>query len=237
MKTREDYKQNFDKLMETFNFIPQAGEEIVQCKAPYPPYWFVSNKGYVMSVWGQGLKFLSPVIHRTGSKNKNGQKAGREWNYNYLCEKKKTVVPVHRIIADHFLINEFTCDHSEEVHHVVKRSSFADDDWKKCNEAENLQKLPRKVHKELTQYSKKQPEQIEAEWDQQIIKDHAEVINMSNDQMIALVNHLIQKGYEARVYLIRDSDQAAAAYPVAGIATRAAADGSVTYRFIKKAPE
>ena len=41
MKTREDYKQKFDKLMETFNFIPQDGEEIVQCKDPYPPYWFV----------------------------------------------------------------------------------------------------------------------------------------------------------------------------------------------------
>ena len=230
MKTKEDYKQKFEKLMETFNFIPQDGEEIVQCKEPYPAYWFVSNKGYVMSVWGQGIKYLAPVVHRTGSKNKNGQKAGREWNYNCLCEKKKTVVPVHRIIADHFLTSEFDQRDQEEVHHVVKRSSFGDDEWKKCNEAENLQKLPTKIHKELTAYAKKQPEQIEAEWDQQIKEDHAEVINMTNDQMIALINTLIQQGYDARIYLVRDSDQAAAAYPVNGIVTHTVADESVTTR-------
>lgn len=230
--TREDYLKKWEKLMETFNFIPQAGEEIVQCKEPYPAYWFVSNKGYVLSVWGQGLKFLSPLIHRTGSKNKNGQKAGREWNYNYLCEKKKTVVPVHRIIADHFLINEFTCDHSEEVHHVVKRSSFADDDWKKCNEAENLQKLPRKVHKELTQYSKKQPEQIEAEWDQ-LPAD--ETIELSSDQTIALINTLLQQpGMESRVHLVWDNGKAAAAYPPGAIITHTDADGKVTRRIATK---
>lgn len=236
MKTREDYKQKFDNLMETFNFIPQDGEEIVQCKEPYPAYWFVSNKGYVMSVWGHGLKFLSPAIHKTGSKSKKGKKPGREWNYNYFCERM-TKAPLHKIIADHFLINEFTGDCSGDVHHVVKKSSFGDDEWKECNEADNLQRLPAEIHNELTQYSRRTPEQIEAGWDNQITKDHAEVINMTNDQMIALINTLIQRGVDCRVYLVRDSDQAAAAYPVAGIATRAAADGSVTYRFIKKAPE
>lgn len=234
MKTREDYKQKFDNLMETFNFIPQAGEEIVQCKEPYPAYWFVSNKGYVMSVWGHGLKFLSPAIHKTGSKNKNGERPGREWKYS---NGKMTNIAVHKIVADHFLTNEFTSDQSGDVHHIAKKSSFGDDEWKECNSADNMQRLPPEIHNELTQYSRRTPEQIEAEWDQQIIKDHAEVINMSNDQMIALVNTLIQQGVDCRVYLVRDSDQAAAAYPVAGIATRAAADGSVTYRFIKKAPE
>ena len=69
MKTREDYKQKFDKLMETFNFIPQDGEEIVQCKDPYPPYWFVSNKGYVLSVYGHGIKYNCTCIGKTGIKN------------------------------------------------------------------------------------------------------------------------------------------------------------------------
>ena len=59
--TREDYKRKFDKLMETFNFIPQAGEEIVQCREPYPAYWFVSNKGYVLSVSGNGIKYIAPA--------------------------------------------------------------------------------------------------------------------------------------------------------------------------------
>ena len=82
--TREDYLKKWEKLMETFNFIPQAGEEIVQCKEPYPAYWFVSNKGYVLSVWGNGIKYIAPVIKRTGAKNKNGERPGRDWYYNYF---------------------------------------------------------------------------------------------------------------------------------------------------------
>lgn len=237
MKTREDYKQKFEKLMETFNFIPQDGEEIVQCKEPYPAYWFVSNKGYVMSVWGNGIKYIAPRIHKTGRKNKNGERAGRDWQYNYSTNSKITTISIHKIVADHFCINEFSGDCSGDVHHIIKKNSFADNQWKECNEADNMQKLPPEIHDELTIYAKKQPEQIEAEWNQQIIKDHAEVINMSNDQMVALINTLINQGYEARVYLVRDNDQAAAAYPVAGIATHTAADGSVTKRFIKKDPE
>lgn len=235
--TREDYLKKWEKLMETFNFIPQAGEKIVQCKEPYPAYWFVSNKGYVLSVWGNGIKYIAPRIHKTGRKNKNGERAGRDWQYNYSTNSKITTISIHKIIADHFLINEFTGESSGDVHHIVKKNSFADNQWKECNEADNMQKLPPEIHDELTIYAKKQPEQIEAEWNQKITEDHAEVINMTNDQMIALVNHLIQQGYEARVYLVRDNDQAAAAYPVAGIATHTAADGSVTKRFIKKDPE
>lgn len=236
--TREDYKRKFDKLMETFNFIPQAGEEIVQCREPYPAYWFVSNKGYVMSVSGNGIKYIAPAIKRTGVKNKNGERSGRDWYVNSSAiNGKKTSVSIHKIVADHFLTNEFTGNCDGDTHHIIKKNSFADNQWKECNEADNLQKLPTEIHQELTQYSKKQPEQIEAEWDQKIKEDHAEVINMTNDQMIALVNHLIQQGYEARVYLVRDNDQAAAAYPVAGIATHTAADGSVTNRFVKKNPK
>lgn len=231
--TREDYLKKWEKLMETFNFIPQAGEEIVQCKEPYPAYWFVSNNGYVLSVWGNGIKYIAPVIKRTGAKNKNGERPGRDWYYNYF-NKKMTKISVHKIVADHFLINEFTGNQSGDVHHIVKKNSFSNDEWKKCNEAANMQKLPTDIHEELTQYARKLPEQIESEWDQQIKEDHAEVINMTNDQMIALINTLIQQGYEARVYLVRDNDQAAAAYPVAGIATRTAADGSVTNRFVPK---
>lgn len=239
--TREDYLKKWEKLMETFNFIPQAGEEIVQCKEPYPAYWFVSNKGYVLSVWGNGIKYIAPRIHKTGRKNKNGERAGRDWQYNYSTNSKITTISIHKIIADHFLINEFTGESSGDVHHIVKKNSFADNQWKECNEADNMQKLPPEIHDELTIYAKKQPEQIEAEWNQKITEDHAEVIELPQkqltEQMVALINTLIQQGVDCRVYMVRDDNQAAAAYPVAGIATRTAADGSVTNRFIKKDPE
>ena len=239
--TREDYLKKWEKLMETFNFIPQAGEKIVQCKEPYPAYWFVSNKGYVLSVWGNGIKYIAPRIHKTGRKNKNGERAGRDWQYNYSTNSKITTISIHKIIADHFLINEFTGESSGDVHHIVKKNSFADNQWKECNEADNMQKLPPEIHDELTIYAKKQPEQIEAEWNQKITEDHAEVIELPQkqltEQMVALINTLIQQGVDCRVYMVRDDNQAAAAYPVAGIATRTAADGSVTNRFIKKDPE
>ena len=230
MKTKEDYQKKWEKLMESFNFIPQDGEEIVQCKEPYPPYWFVSNKGYVLSVWGQGVKFLSPTVHKTGSKNKNGERPGREWNYRYF-NGKMTNISVHKIVADHFCVNEFTGDCSGDTHHIVKRNSFADNQWKECNEAANMQRIPTVIHNELTQYARKQPEQIEAEWEQ-IEAD--ETVEITSEQAIALINMLVNQGYDARVYLVRDNDQAAAAYPVAGIATHTAADGSVTNRFVPK---
>lgn len=229
--TKEDYQKKFDKLMESFNFIPQAGEEIVQCKAPYPPYWFVSNKGYVLSVYGHGIKYIAPAVRKTGKKNKDGERPGRDWYWNYMLDGQHKKISLHKAIADHFCTNDFTGDCSGDVHHIVKKNSFADNQWKECNSADNMQKLPPEIHNELTQYARKQPEQIEAEWNQ-IEAD--ETVEITSEQAIALINMLVNQGYEARVYLVRDSDQAAAAYPVAGIATHTAADGSVTNRFVPK---
>ena len=241
MKTKEEYQKKWEKLMESFNFIPQDGEEIVQCKEPYPAYWFVSNKGYVLSVHGNGIKYIAPAIRHTNKRNKKGERTGRHWFYCYSVGGKKANVTLHKLVADHFIINEFTGDQTGDNHHVVPKSSFADDEWKKCNEAKNLQKLPPEIHKELTWYSQRPAEKIEAEMDQQITEDHAEVIELPQkqltEQMVALANTLIQQGVDCRVYMVRDSDQAAAAYPVTGIATHTAADGSVTNRFIKKDPE
>lgn len=227
--TRQDYFKKWEKLMESFNFIYQEGEEIVQCREPYPPYWFVSNKGYVMSVYGHGIKYIAPRIHKTGRKNKNGERAGRDWQYNYSTNSKITTISIHKIIADHFCVNDFTGDCSGDVHHIIKKNSFADNQWKECNEATNMQKLPPEIHEELTSYAKKPVEQIEAEMDQQ---EFDETIELSSDQAIALINILLQQGNEGRVYLVRDSDQAAAAYPVGGVVTHTDADGKVTQRFV-----
>lgn len=226
---REEYKEKFNKLMESFNFIYQDGEKIVQCKEPYPAYWFVSNKGYVMSVHGNGIKFLSPAIKRTGPKNKNGERAGRDWHYNGRINGKKTNISVHKIVADHFCLNEFTGDYSGDTHHKRKKNSFADNEWKECNEAANMQNLPPEIHEELTSYAKKPAEQIEAEMDQQ---EFDETIELSSDQAIALINTLLRQGNEGRIYLVRDSDQAAAAYPLGGVVNHVDADGKVTQRFV-----
>lgn len=239
--SRKDYQEKFDRLMKSFNFSYQDGEEIVQCKDPYPPYWFVSNKGYVISVRGNGIKYIAAGIRYTNKRNKKGERTGRHWFLRYSVNGKKGNVTLHKLVADHFIINEFTGDQTGDNHHIVPKSSFADNEWKACNEAGNLQKLPPEIHQELTWYSHRPAEKIEAEMDQKAIEDHAEVTEVPKeqftDQMVALANTLIQQGVDCRVYTVRDNDQAAAAYPVAGIATHMAADGSVTYRFIKKDPK
>lgn len=227
--TRQDYLKKWEKLMEAFNFIPQAGEKIVQCKEPYPAYWFVSNKGYVVSVCGNGIKYIAPGIKRTGPKNKNGERAGRDWFYNTRINGKKTNISVHKIVADHFCLNEFTGDYSGDTHHIRKKNSFKDNEWKECNSADNMQNLPPEYHEELTQYARKPAEQIEAEMDQQ---EFDETIELSSDQAIALINTLLRQGNEGRVYLVRDNDQAAAAYPVGGIVNHVDAEGKVTQRFV-----
>lgn len=57
--TREEYKEKFEKLC----FIYQDGEVIVQAKEPYPQYWFVSNKGYVISIHGRKVKKITPIVY------------------------------------------------------------------------------------------------------------------------------------------------------------------------------
>ena len=92
-----------------------------------------------------------------------------------------------------------------------------------------MQNLPPEIHEELTSYAKKPAEQIEAEMDQQ---EFDETIELSSDQAIALINTLLRQGNEGRIYLVRDSDQAAAAYPLGGVVNHVDADGKVTQRFV-----
>ena len=79
--TREEYAEKFDKLFSKLNYIPQAGEKIVQCKEGYPSYWFISNKGYVFSVYKNNIEVIKPNFDCTGKANKEGKRAGKGWRY------------------------------------------------------------------------------------------------------------------------------------------------------------
>lgn len=48
--TREQYYDQFCRLMNRLNYIPEEGEVIVQANKNYPQYWFISNKGRVFTV-------------------------------------------------------------------------------------------------------------------------------------------------------------------------------------------
>lgn len=65
--TRQQYSDKFDQQMERFNYIPQPGEMIHQCSAPYPDYWFLSNKGDFSEFLIRGavaLKNAKPMFYQ-----------------------------------------------------------------------------------------------------------------------------------------------------------------------------
>ena len=88
--TREECSKKLDDLMmNTFNYVMQEGEQIVQCKEPYPAYWFMSNKGYLFSAYGNKIKVVKPNHRYTGTKNKDGSRTGQDWYYEYKVKGQK----------------------------------------------------------------------------------------------------------------------------------------------------
>lgn len=234
--SREDYKKIFQKLMRKSNYVLEEGEEFRQCKEPYPPYWFVSNQGYVLSVYRNKIKRITHSIKRTGKKGKNGERPRRDWFYRYSVNGKKANVTEHKLVADHFLENEFTGDTSGEIHHICPQSSFADNEGMKCNRVDNLQKLPPDVHSVVTRLSRKTPEQIEEAWDRKAKKDNAKIIELPGEQvagmLVGMVNCFVQQGCQAMIVIEGKNEQEMSAYPIKGMSTRRNADGTESYRLI-----
>ena len=143
-------------MMNTFNYVMQEGEQIVQCKEPYPAYWFMSNKGYLFSAYGNKIKVVKPNHRYTGTKNKDGSRTGQDWYYEYkiVDQKHNKHVSMYRVMSDCFLENEFGSD-DNEIHHIRKKNQYKPSEGKECNRADNLQLLPREIHKNLTYYASK----------------------------------------------------------------------------------
>lgn len=149
-KTREYYQYKFAKLFSNCNYIPQENEIIVQCNEQYPPYWFISNKGYLFSAYRNTLEILRPVF----SKDKKN-----DWKYQYNEQKngqKHLKQPrMHVLIAEHFLENEFAGyeeveGENIEVHHKTPRNNFGKYEGQFANRADSLQLLPESIHDDVT---------------------------------------------------------------------------------------
>lgn len=194
---RATYQAKFDQfILLNFNYILQEGEKIVQCKEPYPPYWFVSNMGYAFSVYGKEIKILKPCLRKTGSKNKGGERAGKDWYFTYYSGKKKKKVSMHKLISEHFVENEFCSTMPEEVHHKRKKNSFADNEPQKCNCASNLQRIPKDIHKNLTMIASKTAEQRGQAWDKKINESGCPRFYASQEDMKKLL-FAMMNGQEA----------------------------------------
>ena len=70
MYTREQYYDQFCRLMNRLNYIPEEGEVIVQANKNYPQYWFISNKGRVFTVSRNCKNILKPYCGRVGRNRK-----------------------------------------------------------------------------------------------------------------------------------------------------------------------
>lgn len=164
--TREEYRKKFELLMSKFNYVPQKGEIIVQCHEQYPPYWFISNKGYLFSAFYNDLKMIEPIFDRTGKANAAGERPGKNWRYARQKEKGSSNLQRYnmaQMIAEHFLETEFDSDEDLETHHIKKRTTFQPEEAAQCNSAENLQLLPKSIHKQLTHYASKTSDQLDQE--------------------------------------------------------------------------
>ena len=138
--TRADYKDKFDRLMaEKFDYILQDGEQIVQCHEEYPPYWFISNKAYLFSVYRKKIKILKPFFDKTGYTNKDGERRGKTWRYSTMgADGKSNRFIVARLVLEHFPNCEFESPEKFEAHHIKKRTTFDENESTKCNRIDKI---------------------------------------------------------------------------------------------------
>lgn len=192
--TREQYQEKFDEQMERFCYIRQEGEQIVQCKEPYPPFWFVSNKGYLFSAYYRDARILDNNPTSNGLKDNDGNYVGRKWHYLYGDNKDVTM---HKLIAEHFLECDFETDPNEkvEIHHIKKQKSFSDEEGNLCNSADNLQLLPRKIHTMATYYGSKSDQQIDADTMEKA--KNVPHYELTEEQMIRFVMQAMQQAIDA----------------------------------------
>lgn len=197
--TQQQYSDKFDKQMERFNYIPQPGEMILQCSAPYPDYWFLSNKGYLFSAYFDDVRILKPNLRTTGVKNKEGKRPGQDWYYEYkvVGEKNNRKISMHKLMAEMFVEDEFASAEKRHTHHVQKRTSFEENQPQFCNRAENLQQLPNSVHKKATCFGNKTEKELDEEIMKKIKKSKKPVLFFTSQQFDNIVVESIKSSLAA----------------------------------------
>ena len=220
--TPEHYLEKFNNQMNRFNYIRQPGEEIIQCKESYPPYWFISNKGYLFTAYYKDIKILEPQFDKTGKANKNGERAGQVWRYGTRINRKKNLdrFDMARMMLDHFGKCEFETDELIVAHHIDKRNNYQPNEAQKCNRVDNLQLLPESVHKQLTNFAAKTVEEQDAEGEEKARKAGIKSQEATQEQFLDLLRqrYKITDITDAVLYLQTINDDPsqiqARAYPI-----------------------
>lgn len=223
--TREQYREKFYNLLAKTYYIPAEDEEFKQCDYPHPPYWFISNRGYLMSVYKKKIKIVKPIFDKTGAANKSGERNGKSWRYGTRYKKDATA-PLNRwdmakMMMQYFGENKFDSQEETEIHHIKKRNSFDEEEAHICNRADNLQILPKSVHKELTHYASKTQAELDAESEERAKKLGCPVYELTQAQLqVMLIDNVLNSSNTIVLITSNDDDVSqikAAAYPVKNI--------------------
>lgn len=199
--TKREYYLNKWNNDKTLNYIPEQGETFIQCSNPHPEYWFLSSHGRLFSVYGQQTKQLQVYIIPTGKKNSDGERTGRVWAYNQKVNGKTKQWTVYGLVAHYFLENEFLDEEAIEVHHKEKSRLFVKSEPFRANRKENLQLLPKSIHKVADRMTEsgiaKQEKKIQA-----AINKGLPVIGVDLEKsMLILLRDTIKQGVTPVVYL------------------------------------
>lgn len=206
-KTKEFYKKKFDDLRQhTYNFIPQEDEIFKQCDGiTEPPYWFISNYGRLFSVYykNEPLKQISVNYTKSGTERKQ-----HDWSYVTQYKGKQREPRLHRLVAKYFLKNEFD-GYAEvegeplEVHHILPESTFAEDEPFKANRSDNLQILPKSVHRDVSHIDR---------FEKKISEQDTIPVYLITPQLIQAIQKHIEDGKLA--YIVQQDDKKATARPL-----------------------
>ena len=144
-KDRSYYKEKFEKFMgETMSYVPQQNETFTQIEEC--DYYFYSNRGYMFSAWGSGVKMLKP--YKTGRKGTKQNGDPKRQNYEW-----KTGFNVHLRMADmaekyapNKFVTESIPEDSEEYdnHHQYGHNMAKSP--QEINRADHLQQVPHSIH-------------------------------------------------------------------------------------------
>lgn len=197
-------------MQHTYNFIPQEDEIFKQCDGiTEPPFWFISNYGRLFSVYykNEPLKQIRVNYTKSGTERKQ-----HDWSYVTQYKGKQREPRLHRLVAKYFLKNEFdgyaeVAGESLEVHHILPESTFAEDEPFKANRNDNLQILPKSVHRDVSHIDRfeKKMEQIKGQ-EQKIIGQ------ISTQTLIDALQKHIEDGRLA--YIVQQDDKKATARPL-----------------------
>lgn len=206
-KTKEFYKKKFDDLRQhTYNFIPQEDEIFKQCDGiTEPSYWFISNYGRLFSVYykNEPLKQISVNYTKSGTERKQ-----HDWSYVTKYKGKQREPRLHRLVAKYFLKNEFD-GYAEvegeplEVHHILPESTFAEDEPFKANRSDNLQILPKSVHRDVSHIDR---------FEKKISEQDTIPVYLITPQLIQAIQKHIEDGKLA--YIVQQDDKKATARPL-----------------------